>query len=77
MTMFHGLGMFIFGMGALIVGSIVAYFIINEVMKEKKREEKMGRSRIKILNTIAFNIGYAYAYVKIRCQLLMKKGGIK
>ena len=37
----------------------------------------MGRSRIKILNRIAFNIGYAYAYVKIRCQLLMKKGGIK
>ena len=36
MTMFHGLGMFIFGMGALIVGSIVAYFIINKVMEEKK-----------------------------------------
>ena len=39
MTMFHGLGMFIFGMGALIVGSIVAYFIINEVMKEKKERK--------------------------------------
>ena len=37
----------------------------------------MGRSRIKILiNRIAFNIGYAYAYVKIRCQLLIKRGGI-
>jgi len=37
----------------------------------------MGRSRIKILiNRIAFNIGYAYAYVKIRCQLLTKRGGI-
>ena len=34
MTMFHGLGMFIFGMSALIVGAIVAYFIINEVMKD-------------------------------------------
>jgi hypothetical protein len=32
--MFHGLGMFIFGMSALIVGAIVAYFIINEVMKD-------------------------------------------
>jgi hypothetical protein len=34
MSFYHGLGMFIFGMGALIVGAIVAYFIINEVMKE-------------------------------------------
>ena len=34
MTMFHGLGMFIFGMGALIVGAIVAYFIINQGMKD-------------------------------------------
>ena len=38
MTMFHGLGMFIFGMGALIFGAIVAYFIINQVMKDD--EEK-------------------------------------
>ena len=38
MTMFHGLGMFIFGMSALVVGAIVAYFIINEVMKDD--EEK-------------------------------------
>ena len=38
MTMFHGLGMFIFGMSALIVGAIVAYFIINQVMKDD--EEK-------------------------------------
>jgi len=38
MTMFHGLGMFIFGMGALIVGAIVAYFIINEVMKDNKKK---------------------------------------
>ena len=34
MTMFHGLGMFIFGMGALIVGAIVAYFIIKKVHNE-------------------------------------------
>ena len=38
----------------------------------------MGRSGIKILiNRIAFNIGYVYSYVKIRCQLLTKRGGIK
>ena len=40
MTMFHGLGMFIFGMSALIVGAIVAYFIINQVMKD---DEDDGR----------------------------------
>ena len=28
--------MFIFGMSALIVGAIIAYFIINKVMEEKK-----------------------------------------
>ena len=37
----------------------------------------MGRLGIKILiERIAFNIGYAYAYVKIQCQLLIKRGGI-
>jgi len=40
MSFYHGLGMFILGMGALIVGSIVAYFIINEVMKD---DEDDGR----------------------------------
>ena len=38
MTMFHGLGMFIFGMSALIVGAIVAYIIINKVMKDYEME---------------------------------------
>ena len=38
MTMFHGLGMFIFGMSALIVGAIIAYFIINKVMKDDEEE---------------------------------------
>ena len=36
MSFYHGLGMFILGMGAIIVGAIVAYFIINKVMEEKK-----------------------------------------
>jgi|TARA_R100000654_G_C2607225_1_gene116060 hypothetical protein len=40
MSFYHGLGMFIFGMGALIVGSIAVYFIINEVMKD---DEDDGR----------------------------------
>ena len=38
MTMFHGLGMFIFGMSALIIGAIVAYIIINKVMKDDEME---------------------------------------
>ena len=36
MSFYHGLGMFIFGMSALIVGAIIDYFIINKVMEEKK-----------------------------------------
>jgi len=33
--MFHGLGMFIFGMFAIFVGAIIAYFIINKIMKDE------------------------------------------
>ena len=40
MSFYHGLGMFIFGMGAMIVGAIVAYFIINKVMEEKKEKTR-------------------------------------
>jgi phage shock protein PspC (stress-responsive transcriptional regulator) len=40
MSFFHGLGMFIFGMSAMIVGAIVAYFIINKVMEEKKEKTR-------------------------------------
>tara|TARA_R100001224_G_scaffold49808_1_gene28727 strand:- start:735 stop:854 length:120 start_codon:yes stop_codon:yes gene_type:complete len=35
MTMYHGLGMFILGMFAIFVGAIIAYFIINKVMKDE------------------------------------------
>ena len=35
MTKFHGLGMFILGMFAIFVGAIIAYFIINKVMKDE------------------------------------------
>jgi hypothetical protein len=40
MSFYHGLGMFIFGMGAMIVGAIVAYFIINKVMEDKKEKTR-------------------------------------
>ena len=36
MSFYHGLGMFIFGMGCTIVGAIIAFFIINKVLKDKK-----------------------------------------
>ena len=39
MSFYHGLGMFILGMSALIFGAIIAYFIINKVI-EKKEEFK-------------------------------------
>ena len=38
MSFYHGLGMFIFGMGATIFGAIIAYFIINKVMKDDEEE---------------------------------------
>ena len=40
MSFYHGLGMFIFGMGAMIVGAIAAYFIINKVMVDKKEKTR-------------------------------------
>ena len=39
MTFYHGLGMFIFNMVALLVGAIITYIIINKVEKYKKRKE--------------------------------------
>ena len=36
MTIYYGLGMFLFGMGCLIVGAIIAFFIINKVMKDEE-----------------------------------------
>jgi len=41
MTFYHGLGMFIFNMFALIIGGTIAYYIINKVEKERKRKEKL------------------------------------
>tara|TARA_R100000322_G_scaffold146180_1_gene102372 strand:+ start:186 stop:302 length:117 start_codon:yes stop_codon:yes gene_type:complete len=38
MTMFHGLGMFILGMFAIIVGGMIAWYVINKVMKEYEKK---------------------------------------
>ena len=40
MSIYYGLGMFFFGMGALIVGAIIAYFIINKVMERKDKPKR-------------------------------------
>ena len=36
MSFYHGLGMFIFNMSALLIGAIIAFYIINKVMEEKR-----------------------------------------
>ena len=34
MSFYHGLGMFILGMGVIIIGGIIAWYIINKVMED-------------------------------------------
>jgi len=34
MTMFHGLGMFMLGMFAIVIGAMIAWYVINKVMEE-------------------------------------------
>lgn len=41
MTFYHGLGMFIYNMFALLIGVIIIYYIIDKVDKERKRKEKL------------------------------------
>ena len=36
MSIQYGLGMFLFGMGCTMVGAMIAFFIINKVLKKKK-----------------------------------------
>ena len=38
MTMYHGLGMFILGMFAIIIGGMIAWYIINKVVKDDEEE---------------------------------------
>ena len=41
MTFYHGLGMFIYNMFALIIGVIIVYYVIDKVDEERKRKEKL------------------------------------
>ena len=36
MSIYYGLGMFLFVMGCTLIGAIIAFFIINKVLKKKK-----------------------------------------
>ena len=36
MTFEFGMGMFFYGMGAILIGAVIAYFIINKVMEKDK-----------------------------------------
>ena len=38
MTMYHGLGMFILGMFAIIIGGMIAWYVINKVVKDDEEE---------------------------------------
>ena len=38
MTFYHGLGMFFFSMGALIVGALIAFYVINKVVDYDKEK---------------------------------------
>ena len=38
MTMYHGLGMFILGIFAIIIGGIITWYIINKVEKNDEEE---------------------------------------
>ena len=38
MTMYHVLGMFILGMFAIIIGGMIAWYVINKVMKEYEKK---------------------------------------
>ena len=40
MSFYHGLGMFIFNMSALLIGAIIAFYIINKDMEEKKEPRR-------------------------------------
>jgi len=38
MSFYHGLGMFFLGMGVIIIGGIIAWYVINKVMEDDEVE---------------------------------------
>jgi TRAP-type C4-dicarboxylate transport system permease small subunit len=43
MTPGFGIGMFFLGMGCIIIGTVMAFFIIRQVMKELHQKKKPTR----------------------------------
>ena len=50
MTFYHGLGMFIFNIVILFIASIIAYYIIREVDKKRRRKEYLEQLKGKRFN---------------------------
>ena len=47
-----GIGMFIYGMTCILIGAIIAYYIINKVQKtEEQLEQEENEKYLKELNT--------------------------
>ena len=44
MTVELGIGMFVYGMIAILIGATIAYFIINAI-QQKEKEEKENENR--------------------------------
>ena len=38
MSFYHGLGMFFLGMGAIVIGGIITWYVINKVMENDEVE---------------------------------------
>jgi len=38
MSFYDGLGMFFLGMGAIIVGGMIAWYVINKVMEDDEKK---------------------------------------
>ena len=41
MTAQLGIGMFVYGMIAIFIGAIIAYFIINAVQKKERKDDEI------------------------------------
>ena len=41
MTVELGIGMFLYGMIAIFIGAIIAYFIINAVQKKERKDDEI------------------------------------
>ena len=45
MTLSYGLGMLFMGMTAILIATIIAYFVINKYLKDKAFEEGLAKCK--------------------------------